>query len=248
MKKSGFTLVELSIVLVIIGLLIGGILVAQSLIESVGIQSFVRQVQQIDAAVINFESKYRDLPGDSKLFDTAGDGDGKIEASGSNRHDLEVANFWRHLSQDGFLPDNVVYDNDASTGVVPGVEIPKASYGGESPNTGIVINTVGSWGVSPKATYYHFCDFSDSTSAVVHSTAIYKPAYKPSQMLSIDKKMDDGIVRATDMTNYKGHVSSYVSPGLNCFTSSGGNFTPNIDLDSAQCCIRVRIGFLQGGF
>ena len=50
MKKSGFTLVELSIVLVIIGLLIGGILVGQSLIESAKMNSFVRQVQQIDIA------------------------------------------------------------------------------------------------------------------------------------------------------------------------------------------------------
>ena len=51
MNKNGFTLVELSIVLVIIGLLIGGILVAQSMIGTAKITAFTRQVQQADIAV-----------------------------------------------------------------------------------------------------------------------------------------------------------------------------------------------------
>ena len=52
--KKGFTLVELSIVLVIIGLLIGGILVAQSMIHTAKIQNTVRLIQQMDTAVSNF--------------------------------------------------------------------------------------------------------------------------------------------------------------------------------------------------
>jgi prepilin-type N-terminal cleavage/methylation domain-containing protein len=63
--KKGFTLVELSIVLVIIGLLVGGVLVGQSLIESVKMQSFVRQFQQLDAAVASFKSKFQSIPGDA---------------------------------------------------------------------------------------------------------------------------------------------------------------------------------------
>jgi prepilin-type N-terminal cleavage/methylation domain-containing protein len=107
--KKGFTLVELSIVLVIIGLLIGGILVAQSMIKSAQINAFVRQLQQYDSAVTNFKTKYNNLPGDSPYFPTNGcndavtygsQGDGKItDANAGNRYVCnEIGNFWSDLS------------------------------------------------------------------------------------------------------------------------------------------------------
>jgi prepilin-type N-terminal cleavage/methylation domain-containing protein len=74
--KQGFTLVELSIVLVIIGLLIGGILVAQSMIDTSKIEAQVRQIGQFDSAVANFVTKYNSLPGDSPQF--GGNGTGVI--------------------------------------------------------------------------------------------------------------------------------------------------------------------------
>ena len=65
--KNGFTLVELSIVLVIIGLLIGGILVGQSLIDSAKLNALVRQTQQYDSAIMAFKDKYKVLPGESGI-------------------------------------------------------------------------------------------------------------------------------------------------------------------------------------
>ena len=70
--NNGFTLIELSIVLVIIGLLIGGILVGQSLIQSAAINATVSQIQQFDASTMAFKSKYKYLPGDAPAF--GGDG------------------------------------------------------------------------------------------------------------------------------------------------------------------------------
>ena len=64
MKNKGFTLVELSIIIVIVGLLIGGVLIGQSLIESAKINSQVKQLQQYDIAINNFKSKYSCLPAD----------------------------------------------------------------------------------------------------------------------------------------------------------------------------------------
>jgi prepilin-type N-terminal cleavage/methylation domain-containing protein len=72
-NKSGFTLVELTIVLVIIGLLIGGTLVGQSLIDSAKINGSVRQIQQLDIAVQQFRVKYKSWPGDSPTFSPSGD-------------------------------------------------------------------------------------------------------------------------------------------------------------------------------
>ena len=76
--EKGFTLVELSIVLVIIGLLIGGILVGQSLIESAKINRFLSELQQYEIATIQFHRKFKKYPGDSTYFIPPGDGDGRL--------------------------------------------------------------------------------------------------------------------------------------------------------------------------
>lgn len=63
--ERGFTLIELSIVLVIIGLLIGGILQGQEMINNTRLKSTVAQVDAITAAAQTFQDKYRALPGDA---------------------------------------------------------------------------------------------------------------------------------------------------------------------------------------
>ena len=63
-KESGFTLIELSIVLVIIGLIASGIVVAQALIKAASLQAALSQVQQFKIATNTFKSKYGQLPGD----------------------------------------------------------------------------------------------------------------------------------------------------------------------------------------
>ena len=62
--QLAFSLVELSIVLVILGLLVGGILSGQSLIRAATLRSFVKQHEQHYTAVMSFRDKYSQLPGD----------------------------------------------------------------------------------------------------------------------------------------------------------------------------------------
>ncbi len=63
-EERGFTLVELAIVMIIIGLLIGGILKGQELITNARIASTISQVKGIDAATSTFDDKYDGMPGD----------------------------------------------------------------------------------------------------------------------------------------------------------------------------------------
>ena len=63
-NHSGFTFVELSIVLAIIGLLVGGVLVGRDLIKAAEIRGHVQQIEKYNAAANTFRSKYGGLPGD----------------------------------------------------------------------------------------------------------------------------------------------------------------------------------------
>src|SRR5512147_1160175 len=62
--QAGFTLIEIAIVLVIIGLLLGGVLKGQELITSARVRNLISTQDGIKAAYFGFQDRYRALPGD----------------------------------------------------------------------------------------------------------------------------------------------------------------------------------------
>lgn len=63
-RQSGFTLVEIAIVLVIIGLLLGGVLKGQELIENARIKGIVSDMKSVQAAYNGYLDRYKAIPGD----------------------------------------------------------------------------------------------------------------------------------------------------------------------------------------
>ena len=111
-QQSGFTLIEIAIVLVIIGLLLGGVLKGQELITAARVRNLISNQDGIKAAYFGFLDRFRALPGDytaattniANVVATAacgngnGDGDGRIETANQ-----ESVLAWEHLSKAGFI-------------------------------------------------------------------------------------------------------------------------------------------------
>lgn len=99
--KHGFTLVELAITIVIIGLLIGGILVGQSLVESAKISRLMSDINQYDIATTQFYTKFKQIPGDSTYFSPSGNNNGSIDGGycPAFAYPGEGLLFFAHLSQ-----------------------------------------------------------------------------------------------------------------------------------------------------
>ena len=86
-RQSGFTLVEIAIVLVVIGLLLGGVLKGQELVLNSQIRNAISEYNNVASALFAYQDRYRQLPGDddtaaARWGATATDGDGNRQIGG----------------------------------------------------------------------------------------------------------------------------------------------------------------------
>jgi prepilin-type N-terminal cleavage/methylation domain-containing protein len=122
LSRQGFTLVELSIVLVVIGLLIGGILIGQSMLSSAKINAQIKQIQQFDIASSSYISKFRAFPGDN-------DRDGILECSAHASHLNQICPYANGYSygNDGET-FRFFYDLSSRIGFPGGYKAPPGGY------------------------------------------------------------------------------------------------------------------------
>ena len=121
--QSGFTLVEIALVLVIVGLLIGGVLKSQEMITNAKLKRIEKNQAGIMAAMFTYQDRYRQLPGDDESAksrftiyndtindplpaDINGNGDNRVDGDWVAVPNTETANFWKHLRAAGLIPGN----------------------------------------------------------------------------------------------------------------------------------------------
>jgi prepilin-type N-terminal cleavage/methylation domain-containing protein len=114
-QQSGFTLVEIAIVLVIIGLLLGGVLKGQELINSAKAKSYAQDFRTIQAALYGFQDRFKGIPGDLAGADTKITGATLATADGpvgngqiggawdTTAGGSEACLAWQHMRLAGFL-------------------------------------------------------------------------------------------------------------------------------------------------
>ncbi|ENO89216.1 prepilin-type N-terminal cleavage/methylation domain-containing protein [Thauera linaloolentis] len=130
-RQQGFTLVEIAIVLLIVGLLLGGVLKGQELIDSAKVKNLAQDFRTLPTLVHAYQDRFRALPGDdararlhlcpdSGECTGQGDGNGVIDGNWDDAADSESFRFWQHVrladlatgSSDtdnaGYLPRNAV--------------------------------------------------------------------------------------------------------------------------------------------
>ncbi len=219
--RAGFSLVELSIVLVILGLLTGGILSGQSLIRAAEVRGVSSDYQRFTAAVYTFRDKYFAMPGDMPNATTFwgvaggngedadchetvstgtetcnGDGDGQIKGPASPFN--ERYRFWQHLANaaliEGQYTGTLATESGYADIYVGGVNVPVSRLGGSN-----------YW----HATYKNASTGSASTFAFSAANQLMSsPAgLTPQECWNLDMKMDDGRPGTGKQIAFKGDAT-----------------------------------------
>ncbi len=122
-KQTGFTLIELAIVLVIIGLLLGGVLKGQELINSAKVKNLATDFKNVQVFIYGYQDKFKSLPGDDAAYTThlAGNvtpdapasgtlGNGVIEGDYNATTKTESCLFWQQIRLAGLAPGSTTVD------------------------------------------------------------------------------------------------------------------------------------------
>ncbi len=200
-SQAGFTLVELAIVMIIIGLLIGGILKGQELIANAQVTATSAQIKAIETAMTTFRDSYNAVPGDmlapaNRLPNctgecaNAGNGNNRIDANGTAITVVQAAaanestRFWTHLAA-----ADMIGGVDPSSAVINvwGGQLPEAEIGGGFTVT-YAATTPGD--VAGPLVAGHYVTLR-LTPAVISANA--NLPLLPTQAARIDRKLDNGI-------------------------------------------------------
>jgi prepilin-type N-terminal cleavage/methylation domain-containing protein len=238
---EGFTLIELSIVLVVIGLIIGAIFVGRDLIHAAELRATISQIEKLKSAVNTFKLKYNALPGDMRASDAAafgfaartggtgdGNGNGFIEGCGETASlggvglGCETVFFWTDLAAAGLTPGSFTTTTDAMIvnltssaqfdPCLPSTPIGRSYYLFVYGSTNIIPGTM------PGPQNYIELMYPTWTSAVGEPENPFAPNVFPLSPLdawNIDTKMDDGLPGSGHVLGVQISIIGGTCPGPN---------------------------------
>jgi len=238
--NRAFSLVELAIVLVILGLITGGILSGKALIRGASLKSIPQSLANYEKAVGLYRDTYKALPGDharaTQIWGRVGGGSGQCATPatdigtstetcngngdgviGPAAERYELHRFWQHLSNAGMIEGRYtgVQGGGGLFNVVPGTNGPMTSLSRDSGysfmNAGVITN--------PAMVGMFLGDYSRMFEVGMKTTALRTMGslFRPKEVWSIDVKIDDGVPGYGKIRQYK---SNYATYGVNCTTSA----------------------------
>jgi prepilin-type N-terminal cleavage/methylation domain-containing protein len=244
-RREGFTLIELSIVLVIIGLVVGGILLGRDLIGAATVRAQITQIEKYNTAANTFISKCGGLPGDISAqgatacglaargqYQGEGDGDSVIASTWNNAAGGsfgtgfltgEEGLFWVDLSATGLIDSafntaNATTVLSTGTNVNPTLYLPAAKIGSG--------NYVYVWSGGPQLAgtpnSINYFGLSSVTGGIAgcSNCAASNPALSVAQAYAIDTKIDDGLPQSGQI------IAVYTNGGLGATWAGGASQVP----------------------
>jgi prepilin-type N-terminal cleavage/methylation domain-containing protein len=236
---TGFSLIELAIVLVILGLLVGGILTGQSLIRSAELQSVISDKEKYATAIKYFKDKYDSLPGDmpdaTNYWDSAGgtgadatcfmaqtatsdatcNGDGNGQAYTSQFLYDERFPAWKHIANSGLIEGKYSGRTGGAQGSYVqqvGANVPRAT----------IANGFFDFLYTASGNPYRFTDSKlDRHVLTLYGDNASFSVLKPEEAWNIDSKIDDGSPVYGNVTSAK-KTSIF---GTDCTTSDTSTAT-----------------------
>ncbi|MDA0781307.1 MAG: prepilin-type N-terminal cleavage/methylation domain-containing protein [Rickettsiales bacterium] len=142
-NNKGFTLIELSIVIVIIGLIVAGVVGGQAIVRQAKVRAVISDYNQTLSSINAFNLEYNGLPGDfnrAAAYGIGGDGDGNKKIQGQT---VEGYYAWQHLSNAGLISGSYTGLDAGNPDYQMGINIPGSSYGG---SVAIHLSYIGSVG------------------------------------------------------------------------------------------------------
>lgn len=251
-SRAAFSLVELSIVLVILGLLVGGILAGQSLIRAAELRSISTEQQRFITAISAFRDKYFALPGDFNRAsgagnfawtDSAGTAAGNGNADGmvvgnATAASNETSTFWVHLAAAGLVEGTYTQVGNA-TALTSGTHIPRSRLG----NAGWKVQWVG--GQLAASTDYFPGSYGNSYFFGASGTVIGTQTgiISPEEAWNVDTKMDDGRPDQGNILIPETQHTAAATAGRCAFTSASVIQYQLADTSGTACSLISKSGY-----
>lgn len=201
----GFTLLEIAVVLLVVGLLVGALLASRELMDSAKVRALVGALDSARTAYYGFVDRYRGPPGDYPRATLAipnasvdGNGNGRIEPRSAGAAIDEHIAAWEHLGRAGFLVGPFVYDEGNETA-------------GNAPS-------------SVFGAYMRLVTGADYAGRAIPRDNVNSGNFIPASVLAeADRKMDDGIA-TTGKFRFSTVATTGPAPTLAHCVRSGGAY------------------------
>ncbi len=257
--EAGFTLVELSIVIVIVGFLVAGIAAGSNMVKQAQLRSVISDLQSFQTAYNGFIGRFNNAPGDmstaysfwtgatncavtATAANCNGDGDGVIEVGTTSALD-EVAKSWKHLQLAGYIGSGIAQVPNALVALAPGTNAPASKI------TGAAYFLAGTTNLSRQATAVNIGVGAGSTNYLYLGRAAATPlnlisgSLRPEDAFNVDSKLDDGTMNGTNFIGFNtGKIRSVLGNG-NAANScvNAGNTSYVVTTTTTSCLVGMAV-------